>query len=151
MVDKNELQSVMEQLTSHSLMKGLLSLSLLAFSWLFNDNYTGLIVVFVLIILDTGTGFIKAAKAKEVSSAGFYNFATKLLVYFILIMVGRLVDKTVPVHFASSIVETFLAATEAISIMENLGQLGAPIPKRLLDILKVLQKTQTVEQEDKKE
>lgn len=140
MIDKHDLNNVVEQIFSYSVLKLLLSSTLIAFNWLFDDKTTGLIVVYCLVYLDTFTGLICAWKAKQVSSQGFFRFSTKFMVYFVMIVTGRLVDKVMPIAFAASIVETFLSATEAISIMENLGKMGAPIPNKLLNILKSMQK-----------
>ena len=108
---------------------------LCGYDWIVLDNRV-LVAVYLLIIFDTITGLLLACKRKEVSSGGFFRVAMKCCMYFILILTGRLVDKVVPYAFAASIIESFLAVTEGLSIMENLSGLGFPVPIKLVKMLK---------------
>lgn len=126
-------------------LKLLLAFCLSAFSWIFGNENQQLIAVVALVGIDTITGFAKAWKSCEVSSRGFFRVPVKFSVYLLLLVTGRLVDKALvdlPLSnliTAYTIIASFLAITEAISIMENLGKMGFAVPLVLVKKLKALQ------------
>ena len=132
----DNLGNIAGDIKSYGLIKVVLAAIALALHWLFESRVEALVVVTVLIFLDTVTGVIKAAKAGNLSSGGFFRFALKCMVYFILMATAALVDKVMPIPFASIIMITFLAATEAISVMENLGAAGYAVPTSLINRLR---------------
>jgi toxin secretion/phage lysis holin len=93
-------------------------------------------LVFGLICLDVVTGIIKATKRHTLKSAlmtkGLYK---KFLVMLILVMCSS-IDK---IYFGKDVlydmVCTWVIFNEAVSITENLGRLGVPLPKKLKSIL----------------
>lgn len=101
----------------------------------FDCNFAILWTMLALVLIDTVTGLAYAVKIGEVRSRGFYRVAVKLTMYFIMILVAKLVDKNIPLDFASSMLKSFLVITEAISIFENIGRLGFPVPTSLLSKL----------------
>lgn len=109
----------------------------LMMSYIFNGNTEILITIYILIGIDTLTGIAYACKKKRLHSRGFYRVTVKCLVYFLMIVVGRLVDKHAPIHFAAPIMDSFLCCTEAFSVLENIGRLGFPVPTKLMKLLKV--------------
>lgn len=133
-------KNIMNQISKGFLTKSFISIGACGYTWIF-ENPNILIAVYVLIIFDTITGLIKAIQKREVSSSSFFRVLVKCLIYFVLIITGRLVDKVVPVGFASSIIESFLVVTEALSIIENLNHLGFPVPTQLVKILKQISDT----------
>ena len=102
----------------------------IASEWMFGAHQEALIVVFVLVILDSITGLAKAIKAQDVRSCGFFRFASKLMIYLIMMGTAGLVDKVLPIKLGATIVYSFLAVTEALSIMENISILGFPVHPR---------------------
>lgn len=101
-------------------------------------------VIFTLIIFDTITGFAKAYKNHVISSSGFFRFALKIVIYFILLATGSILDHVLPIHSslkALTVVSSFLAITEAISILENIADLGYAVPSKLISLLKLTRKT----------
>ena len=137
-VSFSTIKCILEKIFSLDWLKAISSASMVMYSFLFNEPKI-LIAVYVLIAIDTATGFAKAIKEKSVSSGAFFRVAMKCLIYFILIATGRLVDMCVPIPFASPIMESFLVITEALSIMENISQLGFPVPLKLVKVLKIFQ------------
>jgi toxin secretion/phage lysis holin len=133
-----KLTTIFTQISDHAAVKVLLSGGAAFFQWTFGGNVQGLAAVTCLIFIDTISGACKAYKAGKLSSHGFFRFALKCTVYLLLIATASLVDKTLPVGFASVIMITFLAATEAISIMENMRALGFSVPSVLVSRLKTL-------------
>ncbi len=116
--------------------KAALALLVCSSNWVFGTDKQAPLVIVVLIFIDTFTGVIKAFKLGHIQSRYFLGFAHKLFVYFLLILTASMVDKVTPIEFAKTIVYTFLAATEALSIVENLAIMGAPIPQGLVKKLK---------------
>ena len=90
--------------------------------------------------LDYISGVIVAITQKELSSEiGFKGIAKKVLI-MALVAVGHILD----VHVLGggtvcrSAVLGFYIANEGISILENAAELGLPLPKKLVSVLKQL-------------
>ena len=88
------------------------------------------------------TGVIVAVIDKQLSSeVGFKGLAKKLLI-LVFVSLGHIADMYVlggtPV--AMSAVMLFYIANEGLSIIENAGNLGLPVPKKLKDIMIQLKK-----------
>ena len=93
------------------------------------------------------TGVVVAAINKQLSSeVGFRGLAKKLMI-LVFVSLGHIADMYVlggtPV--AMSAFMLFYIANEGLSIIENAGNLGLPVPKKLKDIMVQLKK----ESEDK--
>lgn len=131
--------------TEHGLFKTIIAVLVSVDDWFFHPTHTPVGVVMVLVIFDTLTGFMKAFHERKLSSSGFFRFAPKIVIYVILMATGALLDKLAEgfVVKALTIVTTFLAMTEALSILENIGGLGYPIPKALISVLKLAKDSTT--------
>lgn len=108
-----------------------------------------LITLVVLAIVDYITGVISAGINHCLSSSvGFKGLAKKVLM-FALVGVGNLVDVNVLGGTAvlRSTIIFFYIANEGLSILENAGELGLPIPKKLKNLLDQL-KDKADEEED---
>jgi toxin secretion/phage lysis holin len=58
------------------------------------------------------------------------------MLYFAIVAVAHIVDKATNLGGSlRTLVIAFLVANEGISILENCGRSGLPIPKRLMDVL----------------
>lgn len=134
----DNLANILQEISEHPLVKSGASFVAFGLQWVFNGTTQGLVAVTALVFIDTVTGAWKAYRRGNLSSDGFFRFALKNIVYWVMIATAALVDKTLPVPFASVIMITFLAATEAISIMENLRDLGFSVPSFLVKRLKAL-------------
>lgn len=137
-LNPSNFKGILITVLDYPLVKGVLTSTALAYNWVFSENATYIYVVAALLALDTITGVWRSWKNKIVWSKGFFRVAAKSAVYFILLATGALVDKVMPATFAFTMMTVFLACTEAISIMENVSQLGLPIPIKLVEILKVM-------------
>lgn len=107
--------------------------------WLFHPRHDIIEIVLVFIILDTVTGVLKACKNSTVSSSGFFRFSIKVAVYMTLLAVGSLLDKLS--LFGSfinplSVVATYLALTESLSVLENIAGMGFDVPSKLVSMIK---------------
>lgn len=90
------------------------------------------------LILDYVTGFAVACVNKNLSSeAGFKGIAKKVVI-LLVVAVGNIVDVYILGGGAvcRSTVIGFYLANEGISILENAGNLGIPLPKKLVSVLK---------------
>ncbi|MDE6835023.1 MAG: phage holin family protein [Ruminococcus sp.] len=93
-------------------------------------------------ILDYLTGLISAYIAKKLSSkVGFTGIARKVFI-LILVAVGHILDTQIlggGVVCRSAVIGFYLA-NEGISILENTGKIGLPLPAKLLNVLEQLRK-----------
>ena len=92
------------------------------------------------IILDYITGLTVACINKNLSSeVGFKGIAKKVII-LLLVAVGNLLDIYILGGGAvcRSTVIGFYLANEGISILENAGNLGIPLPKKLVSLLEQL-------------
>lgn len=109
-----------------------------SFLWGGVDGLLYALIVFM--ILDYTTGVIVAVTKHELSSEiGFKGIAKKVLV-MALVAVGHILDEHIlgGGAFCRSAVIGFYIANEGISILENAGELGIPLPKKLIAVLKQL-------------
>jgi toxin secretion/phage lysis holin len=108
-------------------------------------DFDGLMWALVtFIVLDYLTGVLAAVSRKELSSKiGAKGIAKKLLI-FVIIIIANVVDVQVigENHVLRSITIMFYIANESISILENAGSLGVPIPKKILSVLEQLKDRQ---------
>ena len=92
------------------------------------------------IILDYVTGLTVACINKNLSSeVGFKGIAKKVVI-LLLVAVGNMLDVYILGDGAvcRSTVIGFYLANEGISILENAGNLGIPLPKKLVSVLEQL-------------
>ena len=95
----------------------------------------------IAIVLDYISGMMKAYIRKEISSqVGFKGIIKKVGVLFI-VMLSVLVDRvTGETGAIRTLVIYYFVANEGLSIIENLGQAGVPIPDSIKKALKALKK-----------
>ena len=98
-------------------------------------------ILLACVIIDYITGFIAAgAEGKLSSEVGFKGIAKKIMI-FILVAVAHLIDQALGGDkdiFRDATIFFYLA-NELLSIIENAGRAGLPIPETLknaVDILK---------------
>lgn len=103
-----------------------------------------LITLIIFAVVDYITGVVSAAVNKKLNSAtGFKGIAKKLLM-FALVGVANLIDVNALAGTAvlRSAVICFYLANEALSIIENAGEIGLPIPKKLKKLIEQLKETE---------
>lgn len=95
----------------------------------------------IAIALDYLSGLIKAYNSKVLSSKiGFRGILKKLGILF-LVMLAVVIDRVTGESGAiRTLVIYYFVANEGLSIIENLGEAGLPIPKVLKNALKILKK-----------
>ena len=99
-----------------------------------------LIALVVFVVADYITGVMCAIADKELSSqVGFKGICRKVLI-FILVGIANILD--VQVIGTGSVLRTavifFYLSNEGVSLLENAGHLGLPIPEKLKAVLEQL-------------
>lgn len=99
-----------------------------------------LTALLVLMVLDYITGISLGALRHNLSSATGYAGIVKKVSILILVMIGNILDRNVLGGGSSvrDMVIFFFIANESMSIIENIGGLGVPIPEKLKDIIEEL-------------
>lgn len=109
--------------------------------YLFGGFDVALNCLLIAIILDYITGIIKAYIKKELSSEiglkGILKKVGVLIVVMLAVLVDRVTGNTGAVR---TLVIYYFVANEGLSIIENLGAAGVPIPAKLKKALKALKK-----------
>lgn len=107
-------------------------------SWLFGGVDALLIALVLLIVIDYITGLAGAwVYGKLNSRVGFCGILKKLCILSLVVM-AHFVDVAIGTNYLREVVIGFFIANEGISILENAGKVGVPIPKKLKDVLEQL-------------
>ena len=99
-----------------------------------------MIALVVFVILDYVTGIMCAINDRKLSSAvGFRGICRKVLI-FLLVGIANIID--VQVVGTGAVLRTavifFYISNEGVSLLENAGHLGLPIPERVKTVLEQL-------------
>ena len=111
--------------------------------WLgwFLGGYDGLLYALIaFVVIDYVTGVMCAISDKNLSSkVGFKGVCRKVLI-FLLVGIANILD--VQIIGTGSVLKTavifFYISNEGISLLENAGHLGLPIPKKVKAVLEQL-------------
>lgn len=100
---------------------------------------TALQTLILVMILDYITGVFKAIKKKKLNSkTGIWGIIKKFG-YLIIVALAVIMDKIVGDTGAiRTMVIYFFVANDGISILENWGQMGLPLPQKLHEVLEQL-------------
>ena len=99
-----------------------------------------LIALAVFVAADYITGVMCAVSDKKLSSeVGFEGICRKIII-FLLVGIAHILDVTMIA--TGSVLRTavtfFYLSNEGVSLLENVGHLGLPIPEKLKDVLEQL-------------
>ena len=93
----------------------------------------------IIIVLDYLTGVCKAIHNKKVNSEIGLKGIVKKVGYLIIVAVSVILDRiTGNTGAIRTLVIYFFVANEGISILENWGGMGLPLPQKLKDTLEQL-------------
>lgn len=145
-MDAVGLKTILCKIFSHPFLKVIAGSTTQVFHWIFGANTELILILYVLIFFDTITGFLKSCKQKTVSSRGFRRLPIKCIIYFTLLATAYLLSKAIPAIMIGPFslgdialgpfVAGGLIITETLSIIENAGEAGYPLPKIFKKILK---------------
>lgn len=136
-----------------NIIQATVSVALGALAAYFNVLLVPLTILIVVMIIDYATGMTSAWKNGELESKTGLIGILKKVSYLVLVAVGGVVDYLISAGLAAANVEisityccglivcVWLIINELISILENLSELGTPIPKFLVNIVRRLKNT----------
>lgn len=132
--------SAVKSLLSDFTFKAVASFLYIFYSFVFDTQHEqAIIAILGLITIDFITG-IYAAKVSgdEIKSAKVMRSAIKVFIYLLLISAARLLEVagSLEIVHADEIILGFLAATELVSVIENIGKMGFAVPKKMLNKLR---------------
>ena len=109
-------------------------------SFLFGDMEGLMVALIALIILDYISGVIAAAVEKRLSSGVGAKGIAKKIFMLLIVALANIVDINVigDGHVLKTVTVVFYICNECISLIENAGRIGVPVPKKLLDVLEQL-------------
>ncbi len=112
--------------------------------FIFGDMDGMMVALIALIVLDYISGVIAAAVEKKLSSAVGAKGIAKKIFMLLIVAVANIVDINVigEGHVLRTVTTVFYIANEYISLIENAGRIGVPVPKKLLDVLEQLKNTE---------
>lgn len=136
-----QIGDIWTSLCAFSASKFIASGAFVAFAFLFGCALKPVIIGLVtLMIIDLVTGIGSSfARGEAIESRRMLKSSTKLVVYGLFLSAGHITSSIVPeAGFLDTAVASFLALTEFVSIIENIGLMGFAIPQKLLNQLSVL-------------
>lgn len=97
-----------------------------------------LYALLAFVVIDYITGIMCAVVDKKLSSeVGFKGIFKKILI-FALVGIGHIIDAQVIGSVLRTAVIFFYISNEGVSLIENAGHLGLPIPEKLKSVLEQL-------------
>lgn len=107
-------------------------------TYLFGGWSSLLGVLLTFVVMDYVTGLIAAKIQKELSSSiGFKGIAKKIMIFGI-VAVGHLIDIVLNTDLIMNASIYFYLANELLSLTENAGKMGVPIPDVISNAIQVL-------------
>ncbi|KJE25725.1 toxin secretion/phage lysis holin family protein [Geobacillus kaustophilus] len=110
-----------------------------AVGYLFGESTGLLLVLFWMVVIDYGSGLAAGYTEKTLSSKiGFKGIIKKVMI-FVMVALAHLVDSALGTKnmFRDATI-VFYMANELLSIFENVGRMGVPVPDRLMQAVEVL-------------
>ena len=139
-----------EEITANSI-KAAITVFFASFVAYFANVAAPLVVLLVVVISDYITGLIKAYTTRTLSSRIGFTGILKKLSYFVVVGVGMVVDYlissgirqinaefTSDLSIVSIVVIIWLIINELLSILENLSDIGVPLPSFLKKLIERL-------------
>ena len=118
-------------------LKGSIAILGTVFTWLFGAWDMALIVLISFMALDYLTGLLKGwfnkTLSSDVASKGIAKKSLILIILIIAVLLDRLLNADTWVF--RTLVCYFYIGNEGISLIENLGELGLPIPSKVREAL----------------
>ncbi|QDH23443.1 phage holin family protein [Saccharibacillus brassicae] len=108
--------------------------------FLFGGTNTMVTLLLVLIIVDWATGLTAAWVRGELRSrVGYFGIVRKAAI-FVVVAIAHLVDQVLgDLHMFRDAVIFFYLANELLSVVENMGKMGVPMPPIIRDAVHIFQ------------
>lgn len=122
---------------------------LTALTFLFGEWTHVLTLLAVILFFEMATGLGKAFVNETVDSRIMFKGLIKKSAIFVVIVIAHFFDILMHTGIAfQTTVCLWYIGLEAVSVLENLSEMGVPVPKFVLDKFKQLQESQEEEGED---
>lgn len=124
----------------NSILKNILA-AVCALCGLLFGNLNGLMIALItLMVMDYISGVLAAIAQKKLSSEIGAKGIAKKVFMLLIVAVANIVDINVigEGNVLKSVTIIFYIANECISLIENGGRLGVPVPNKLLEVLEQL-------------
>lgn len=107
--------------------------------YIFGEWSVLLQILLAFVIIDYVSGLLASGVEGKLSSkVGFKGIAKKLMI-FVLVAVGHLVDKAIgDGSMIQNAIIFFYLGNELLSILENAGRTGLPVPEQIKNAVDVL-------------
>ena len=93
----------------------------------------------IIICIDYLTGVLSAIYNKKLNSKIGFKGILKKFSYFCIIALSVIIDEVLgQTGVIRSLVIYFFVANDGISILENVGEMGIPLPQKLTEVLEQL-------------
>lgn len=114
-------------------------------TFIYSGDFNLITILLLLMMIDVITGLFKAIKDHSLwSRKSLFGYARKILV-FLIITVANLLDLMMDLNGTLVLATvTFYILNEVLSITENAAQIGLPLPKKLLEVIQVVQEKDKV-------
>ena len=120
-------------------LNNIMSVILTTFIYLLGGVDVALQCLLVMIILDYISGIASAIYNKNLDSKIGLKGILKKFMYLVIVCVSVIIDKIVGnTGVLRTLVIYFFVANDGLSIIENMGKMGIPLPKKLIDTLNQL-------------
>lgn len=96
----------------------------------------GMLLTFV--IFDYATGMLAGYYTGQLSSKVGYRGIAKKVMLFFMVAVAHLIDLAMHVNIVMTATIYFYLSNELLSIVENAGRTGLPVPEQLKQAIKIL-------------
>ncbi len=124
---------------SGSIFKTIVALSGGAASYLYGGWSSLLGILLAFVVVDYVSGFIAAGiEGKLASDIGLRGIAKKVFI-FVIVAVAHLADQAAGIAIIRDAAIFFYLANELLSIIENSGRIGLPIPPVIAQAVGILQ------------
>lgn len=124
----------------NSILKNIIAAVCALCGLLFGDLDGLMIALAALMVMDYISGVLAAIAQKKLSSEIGAKGIAKKVFMLLIVAVANIVDINVigEGHVLKSVTVIFYIANECISLIENGGRLGVPVPNKLLEVLEQL-------------
>lgn len=107
-------------------------------TFLFGDISIPLEVLMFCIVVDFISGMVKAYVVGDLNSHTGFKGIFKKVGYLVIVALAYQIDKLTGTEVIKTTVIYFFVVNEALSILENWGKIGLPIPPVLIDKIEQL-------------
>jgi len=140
-----------EELIENIYIRGAVAAFISLMSYLFGGLDALLSALVAMIIIDFISGLIKAVALREVASEKMLIGGAKKVGIMFIVAVANIICSVLETDdILRSMIISYFIASESISILENWSMLGLPVPKKLRNVLALLQGEKENKEEESK-